>query len=108
MYSTLYLVDINNDLRVNVYLICKRLEHLIETPPFTRVIVLPLLKIKLFTMYLQPDDVIGKLQEVVPPGFLTNRDAFINSIPKDADFKPYGKLVHSLSVHKGTFTYTCH
>lgn len=59
-------------------------------------------------MNFQPDDVIGKLQEVIPPGFLTSRDAFINSIPKDAEFKPYGKLVHSFTVHKGTFnTYSC-
>lgn len=57
-------------------------------------------------MNFQPDDVIGKLQEVIPPGFLTSRDAFINSIPKDAEFKPYGKLVHSFTVHKGTFTYS--
>ncbi|XP_062589118.1 histone acetyltransferase type B catalytic subunit-like [Saccostrea cucullata] len=49
---------------------------------------------------LKADDVIGQLREVVPPGFLTSRDAFLNSIPKDADFKPFGKLVHSFTVHR--------
>ncbi|XP_061178259.1 histone acetyltransferase type B catalytic subunit-like [Saccostrea echinata] len=49
---------------------------------------------------LQADDVIGQLRDVVPPGFLTSRDAFISSIPKDADFKPFGKLLHSFTVHK--------
>ncbi|XP_048730537.2 histone acetyltransferase type B catalytic subunit-like [Ostrea edulis] len=49
---------------------------------------------------LKPDDVIGQLRDVIPAGFLTSRDAFINSIPKDADFKPFGKLVHSFNVRR--------
>jgi hypothetical protein len=39
------MIDIDDDLRLNVYSICKHLEQLIEMSPFTRVIVLPLVSI---------------------------------------------------------------
>ncbi|XP_045209831.2 histone acetyltransferase type B catalytic subunit-like [Mercenaria mercenaria] len=49
---------------------------------------------------LQPDDVIGALSKEMPPGYYTNIDDFSAALAKDANFKPYGELLHSYTVDK--------
>lgn len=49
---------------------------------------------------IQADDVLGTLAKEVPPGFYSNIDEFAASLPKDANFKPFGELLHSYSVLK--------
>ena len=54
----------------------------------------------------QADDVLGTLVKEVPPGFYSNLDDFAASLAKDANFKPFGELLHSYSVFKGMY-FTC-
>ena len=44
-----------------------------------------------------------KIADQIPPGYLSNQDEFITQLPKDANFKPFGELVHSYKVEKGEF-----
>lgn len=48
---------------------------------------------------LQPDDVEGKLREIIPPGFSCNTDDFLSLLEKEANFKPFGSLLHTYKVH---------
>ncbi|MFT7799535.1 histone acetyltransferase type B catalytic subunit [Arapaima gigas] len=50
---------------------------------------------------VEPDDVEGKIHEIIPPGFCTNADDFITLLEKEANFKPFGSLLHTYSVHSG-------
>ena len=40
----------------------------------------------------------------IPPGFYTNLDDFSVSLAKEANFKPFGELLHSYSVFKSRFS----
>ncbi|KAK3612177.1 hypothetical protein CHS0354_016563 [Potamilus streckersoni] len=46
------------------------------------------------------DDVIKILAKEMPPGYYTNLDNFVAALPKDANFKPFGDLLHSYTVYK--------
>lgn len=48
---------------------------------------------------VEADDIEGKIREIIPPGFCTNIDNFISSLEKEANFKPFGTLLHTYSVH---------
>lgn len=59
----------------------------------------------------QPDDVEGKIREIVPAGFTCNTDDFISLLEKEANFKPFGTLLHTYTVHSeeaGELTYQIH
>ncbi|KAG7227574.1 hypothetical protein INR49_005389 [Caranx melampygus] len=58
-----------------------------------------------------PDDVEGKIREIVPAGFTCNTDDFISLLEKEANFKPFGTLLHTYTVHNeeaGELTYQIH
>ncbi|XP_076026217.1 histone acetyltransferase type B catalytic subunit [Genypterus blacodes] len=60
---------------------------------------------------VEPDDVEGKLREIIPAGFTCNTDDFISLLEKEANFKPFGTLLHTYSVHNeeaGELTYQIH
>ncbi|XP_067138521.1 histone acetyltransferase type B catalytic subunit [Centruroides vittatus] len=44
---------------------------------------------------VEPDNIVKIIGEKLQPGFLTNIDDFTASLSKDANFKPYGELLHS-------------
>ncbi|KAJ8282440.1 hypothetical protein COCON_G00049590 [Conger conger] len=48
---------------------------------------------------VQPDDVEGKIREVIPVGFSCNTDDFVSLLEKEANFKPFGTLLHTFKVH---------
>lgn len=48
---------------------------------------------------VEPDDVEGKIREIIPAGFTCNTDDFISLLEKDANFKPFGTLLHTYTVH---------
>lgn len=65
----------------------------------------------LFVLSFQPDDVEGKIREVIPAGFTCNTDDFISLLEKEANFKPFGTLLHSYTFHSeeaGELTYQIH
>lgn len=49
---------------------------------------------------LQPDNVMEAVTKDMPPGFYTNLDDYSACLAKDANFKPYGELLHSYTVNK--------
>uniref|UniRef100_A0A6Q2X063 Histone acetyltransferase type B catalytic subunit n=1 Tax=Esox lucius TaxID=8010 RepID=A0A6Q2X063_ESOLU len=61
---------------------------------------------------VEPDDVEGKIREIIPAGFCCNTDDFISLLEKEANFKPFGTLLHTYHVHNveegGDFTYQIH
>lgn len=60
---------------------------------------------------LQPDDVEGKIREIIPAGFTCNTDDFVSLLEKEANFKPFGTLLHTYTVHNeeaGQLTYQIH
>lgn len=61
---------------------------------------------------VQPDDVEGKIREIIPLGFSSNTDDFISLLEKEANFKPFGSLLHTYKVHNveegADFTYLIH
>ncbi|XP_068184657.1 histone acetyltransferase type B catalytic subunit [Antennarius striatus] len=60
---------------------------------------------------VEPDDVEGKIHEIIPAGFTCNTDDFISLLEKEANFKPFGTLLHSYTVHSeeaGELTYQIH
>lgn len=62
-------------------------------------------------VFIQPDDVEGKIREIVPPGFTSNTDDFVSLLEKEAKFKPFGTLLHTYTVHSeeaGELTYQIH
>ncbi|KAK7939563.1 hypothetical protein WMY93_002889 [Mugilogobius chulae] len=57
---------------------------------------------------VEADDVEGKIREIIPAGFTCNVDDFISLLDKDANFKPFGTLLHTYTVHSeeaGELTY---
>lgn len=71
-----------------------------------------LVKYYIFThCVLQPDDVEGKIREIIPAGFTCNTDDFVSLLEKEANFKPFGTLLHTYTVHSeeaGQLTYQIH
>lgn len=64
-----------------------------------------------FFFFLQADDVEGKIREIIPAGFTCNTDDFISLLEKEANFKPFGTLLHTYTVHSeeaGELTYQIH
>jgi histone acetyltransferase 1 len=61
---------------------------------------------------LQHDDVEGKIREIIPAGFSCNTDDFTSLLEKEANFKPFGTLLHTYHVHNveegEDFTYQIH
>ncbi|KAL4228701.1 histone acetyltransferase 1 [Mactra antiquata] len=49
---------------------------------------------------LQPDNITEALSKEMPPGYYTNLDDFSAVLAKDANFKPYGDLLHSYTINK--------
>lgn len=41
----------------------------------------------------------GKIRDIIPPGFSCNTDDFISLLEKEANFKPFGNLLHTYKVH---------
>ncbi|KAL2081587.1 hypothetical protein ACEWY4_023440 [Coilia grayii] len=48
---------------------------------------------------VEPDDVEGKIREIIPQGFSCNTDDFISLLEKEGNFKPFGSLIHTYSIH---------
>ncbi|XP_063069481.1 histone acetyltransferase type B catalytic subunit isoform X2 [Engraulis encrasicolus] len=48
---------------------------------------------------VEPDDVEGKIREIIPQGFCCNTDDFISLLEKEGNFKPFGSLIHTYSIH---------
>lgn len=60
---------------------------------------------------VEPDDVEGKIREIIPAGFTCNTDDFVSLLEKEANFKPFGTLLHTYTVHNeeaGQLTYQIH
>uniref|UniRef100_A0AAZ3SGX6 Histone acetyltransferase type B catalytic subunit n=1 Tax=Oncorhynchus tshawytscha TaxID=74940 RepID=A0AAZ3SGX6_ONCTS len=61
---------------------------------------------------VEHDDVEGKIREIIPAGFSCNTDDFISLLEKEANFKPFGTLLHTYHVHNveegEDFTYQIH
>lgn len=60
---------------------------------------------------MQPDDIEGKIREIIPAGFTCNSDDFISLLEKEANFQPFGTLLHTYTVHSedaGELTYQIH
>lgn len=51
---------------------------------------------------VEADDVEGKIRQIIPPGFCTNTNDFLSLLEKEADFKPFGTLLHTYSVPSPT------
>ncbi|KAK6183635.1 hypothetical protein SNE40_011071 [Patella caerulea] len=49
---------------------------------------------------LVPDDIIPKLAQEIPPGYYTNIDDFLATLPKEQNFRPFGELLHSYKIKK--------
>lgn len=68
-------------------------------------------KKRISPVFTQPDDVEGKIREIVPAGFTSNTDDFVSLLEKEANFKPFGTLLHTYTVHNeeaGELTYQIH
>ncbi|KAJ8416857.1 hypothetical protein AAFF_G00327350 [Aldrovandia affinis] len=48
---------------------------------------------------VEPDNVEGKIRKVIPMGFTCNTDDFVSLLEKEANFKPFGTLLHTYKVH---------
>ncbi|KAG7258125.1 hypothetical protein CRUP_012279 [Coryphaenoides rupestris] len=46
----------------------------------------------------RPDDVDGKIREIIPAGFSCNADDFASLLEKEANFRPFGTLLHTYKV----------
>ena len=44
-----------------------------------------------------------KLSAHLQPGFLTNESDFVAQLDKDSSFKPFGEMIRSYKVSKGTY-----
>uniref|UniRef100_A0AAY4ETB4 Histone acetyltransferase type B catalytic subunit n=1 Tax=Denticeps clupeoides TaxID=299321 RepID=A0AAY4ETB4_9TELE len=49
--------------------------------------------------FVEPDDVEGKIREIIPPGFCCGTDDFVSLLEKEANFRPFGSLLHTYTVH---------
>uniref|UniRef100_A0A8C6UAU6 Histone acetyltransferase type B catalytic subunit n=1 Tax=Neogobius melanostomus TaxID=47308 RepID=A0A8C6UAU6_9GOBI len=57
---------------------------------------------------VEADDIEAKIREIIPAGFTCNVDDFNSFLEKDANFKPFGTLLHAYTVHNeeaGELTY---
>ncbi|KAG7257545.1 hypothetical protein CRUP_013105 [Coryphaenoides rupestris] len=45
-----------------------------------------------------PDDVEGKIRKIIPAGFSCNADDFASLLEKEANFRPFGTLLHTYKV----------
>uniref|UniRef100_A0A674P267 Histone acetyltransferase type B catalytic subunit n=1 Tax=Takifugu rubripes TaxID=31033 RepID=A0A674P267_TAKRU len=60
---------------------------------------------------VEPDDIEGKIRGIIPAGFTSNTDDFVSLLEKEANFKPFGTLLHTYTVHNeeaGELTYQIH
>nr|XP_061827604.1 histone acetyltransferase type B catalytic subunit-like [Nerophis lumbriciformis] len=60
---------------------------------------------------VEPDNIDVKIREIVPAGFTCNTDDFITLLEKEANFRPFGTLLHTYMVHNeeaGELTYQIH
>ncbi|XP_063990865.1 histone acetyltransferase type B catalytic subunit isoform X2 [Diachasmimorpha longicaudata] len=48
---------------------------------------------------VEPDEVLSKMTEKLPPKVHDKLDSFIKSLAQDENFRPAGELLHSFSVH---------
>lgn len=48
---------------------------------------------------VQPDEVLKIIDEKLQPGYHTNIDDFVASLPKDSSFVPHGNLIHTLCTN---------
>ncbi|EMP38671.1 Histone acetyltransferase type B catalytic subunit [Chelonia mydas] len=48
---------------------------------------------------VEADDVESKIRKIIPPGFCTSTDDFVSLLEKEVNFKPFGTLLHTYSVH---------
>ncbi|XP_053554409.1 histone acetyltransferase type B catalytic subunit isoform X2 [Bombina bombina] len=48
---------------------------------------------------VQADDVESKIRELIPSGFCCNSDDFISLLDKEVNFKPFGTIIHTYTVH---------
>ena len=49
-----------------------------------------------------------KIREIIPAGFSCNTDDFVSRLEKEANFRPFGNLLHTYKVHNedaGELTY---
>ncbi|KAG7253034.1 hypothetical protein CRUP_004819, partial [Coryphaenoides rupestris] len=47
---------------------------------------------------VEPDDVEGKIRKIIPAGFSCNADDFASLLEKEANFRPFGTLLHTYKV----------
>nr|SVE86764.1 EOG090X06NC [Daphnia similis] len=50
------------------------------------------------------DDVMGAISAKLPPGYMTNLDDFVATLNKEQTFKPFGDLLSTYSINKGSAT----
>nr|CAG4639199.1 EOG090X06NC [Daphnia magna]SVE80131.1 EOG090X06NC [Daphnia magna]SVE81329.1 EOG090X06NC [Daphnia magna]SVE82507.1 EOG090X06NC [Daphnia magna] len=50
------------------------------------------------------DDVMGAISAKLPPGYMTNLDDFVATLNKEQTFKPFGELLSTYSINKGSAT----
>ncbi|MEE6489613.1 hypothetical protein FKM82_015627 [Ascaphus truei] len=48
---------------------------------------------------MQADDVESKIREIIPSGFCCGSDDFISLLEKEVNFKPFGTIVHTYTIH---------
>ncbi|CAH2305754.1 histone acetyltransferase type B catalytic subunit [Pelobates cultripes] len=48
---------------------------------------------------VQADDVESKIREIIPAGFCTGTDDFVSFLEKEVNFKPFGTILHTYTVH---------
>uniref|UniRef100_A0A1W7RGU1 Histone acetyltransferase type B catalytic subunit n=1 Tax=Agkistrodon contortrix contortrix TaxID=8713 RepID=A0A1W7RGU1_AGKCO len=48
---------------------------------------------------VEADDVESKIREIIPPGFSRSVDDFVSLLEKEVNFKPFGILLHTYSLH---------
>lgn len=46
---------------------------------------------------LKADDIEGALRKVIPAGYISNLDEFVNKLPQEEKFRPFGTLIHSFT-----------
>ncbi|KAL5010392.1 hypothetical protein ScPMuIL_012697 [Solemya velum] len=44
------------------------------------------------------DEVLQTVAKELPPGYMSNKDDFVATLTKDANFKPFGNLLHSYTI----------
>ncbi|XP_056436306.1 histone acetyltransferase type B catalytic subunit [Gadus chalcogrammus] len=57
---------------------------------------------------VEADDVEVKIRDIIPAGFSCSTDDFVSRLEKEANFRPFGNLLHTYKVHNeeaGELTY---